>query len=86
MVVIHEDLWMSPREFQKPVLSSHNFQEMQLKVSHRLLVQRVSTGSVGQSPGSLHPNTCMVLSHTLHMLSKTVPKTIPQFWLGPALP
>lgn len=88
MVVIHGDLWMSPREFQKPGLSSHNSQETQLKVSHRSLVQRVWTGSAGQSPGSLyskeqspgslHPNTCMVLSHTLQMLSKAVPKTIPQ--------
>lgn len=59
MVVIHGDLWTSPREFQKPGLSSHNSQEMQLKVSHWSLVQRVWTGSAGQSPGSLHPNTCV---------------------------
>lgn len=69
MVVIQGDLWMFPREFQKPGLSSHNSQETQLKVSHRSLVQRVWTGRAGQSPdslrlkekspSSLHPNTCV---------------------------
>lgn len=58
MVVIHGDLWMFPMEFQKPGLSSHNSQEMQLKVSHRLLLQHVRTSSVGQPPGSLCPSAC----------------------------
>lgn len=58
MVVIHGDLWTFPREFQKPGLSSHNSQEMQLTVSHRSLLQHVWAGSAGQSPGSLHPSAC----------------------------
>ena len=58
MVVIHGDLWTFPKEFQKPGLSSHNSQEMQLKVSHRLLLQHVRTGSAGQSPSSLRPSAC----------------------------
>lgn len=57
-VVIHGDLWTFPREFQKPGLSSHNSQEMQLKVSHRLLLHHVRTSGAGQSPSSLHPSAC----------------------------
>lgn len=58
MVVIHGDLWTFPREFQKPGLSSHNSQEMRLKVSYKSLLQHVWTSSAGQSPGSLHPSAC----------------------------
>lgn len=52
VVVIHGDLWSFPREFQAPGLSSHNSQEMQLKISHRLLIQRVRVGRAGESPVS----------------------------------
>lgn len=86
MVVIHGDLWMFLREFQKPGLSSHNSQEMQLKVSHRSLVQRVWTGSAGQSPGnlypkeqspgSLHPSTC-VGQNLYRCYARLCPKLFP---------
>lgn len=52
VVVIHGDLWPFPREFRAPGLSSHNSQEMQLKISHRLLIQPVGVGHAGESPVS----------------------------------
>lgn len=73
--VIHGDLWLFPREFQKPGLSSHNSQEMQLKVSHRFLLRHVRTGgwcgTVTWQPPSQH----LPGAGPLRMLSKAAPKT-----------
>lgn len=74
VVVIHGDLWMFPREFQKPGLSSHSSQEMQLEASRRLLLRRVQTsgwfGTVTWQP----PPQRLPGAGPLWTLSKAAPK------------